>query len=160
MSKETVKSFQAPFLFSFSLLEAFIDTCPENIWAENNGGWPVWQQVYHALGATNFFTMKEGDQPNDQAPYPQEVGMLSTVSTDTMPRAKMKELAGIMKAKGLAYLESLDDSMLPAKNEFLSARVGKDFTYATIVSMLAAHILYHLGSCDAALRDHGLKGVF
>ena len=30
---------------------------------------------------------------------------------------------------------------------------------ATLV-MLASHTDYHIGSCDAALRDHGLPGVF
>ena len=50
--------------------------------------------------------------------------------------------------------------MLAKKDEALSAGMGAEATNAMAVSMLAGHIFYHLGSCDAALRDNGLEGVF
>ena len=113
MSRDIVTAVQAPFLNAFALLERYIDVCPEEIWREKNGGWPVWQQIYHALTALDFF-----------------VGQVGTPSD------------------------------LAVREPRLSAVFGSDVPHGAIVGMLASHTLYHVGSCDAALRDHGLKGVF
>ena len=34
------------------------------------------------------------------------------------------------------------------------------WTHAAACAMLTGHVLYHLGTCDAALREEGLKGFF
>lgn len=45
MSRDIVAALEEPYQRSWALLAQFMDICPENIWAETNGGWPVWQQV-------------------------------------------------------------------------------------------------------------------
>ena len=63
MSRDIINAVQAPYRHSWSLLTQFIDVCPEKIWNETRGGWPVWQQIAHALAVLNFFTLGENDAP-------------------------------------------------------------------------------------------------
>ena len=159
MPNQTVTALSASFGISFSLLKQFIKICPKNIWEENFGGWPIWQQVYHALDAVNFFVLGSG-LPASNPPLPQEVGSLDIPGEDILGQEEMLHYANEMEEKGKAFLSSLNDEQLTQKDAALSEAMGDEITYAAVLSMMSAHTLYHLGSCDAALRQHGLKGVF
>ena len=158
MSRDIVTAVQAPFLNAFALLERSIDVCPEEIWREKNGGWPVWQQIYHALTALDFFVGQVGT-PSDW-PFDQATGSLNVVSEQYLTKEAAKKLATEAKARVDIYLAGLSDADLAVREPRLSAVFGSDVPHGAIVGMLASHTLYHVGSCDAALRDHGLKGVF
>ena len=159
MSQEIVKALTGPVETSFALLEKFIDSCPDDLWAEKKGGWPLWQQIYHAIGAIDFFIEVPGETP--PAPLaPAGVGSLTEVAAEAVGKAEIK--AALESAKGRVgkFLASLNDADLAKRNEPLFARAKFEMTLAGTVSMLSAHALYHIGSCDAALRDRGLPGVF
>lgn len=158
MSRNIVMAVQAPFQNAFGLLERYIDVCPEEIWKEKNGGWPVWQQIYHALTAIDFFVGQVGTP--SEWPFDQATGSLGTVSEQHLSRGEAKKLAAEAKARADLYLSGLNDANLAEREPRLSAVFGSDVFHGAIVGMLASHTLYHVGSCDAALRDHGLKGVF
>jgi len=85
---------------------------------------------------------------------------------DTAPaKQDVLEYGARMKAKADSYLNDLRDADLSSLNQALTARMkahGKthDFSHSQTLALLSGHILYHLGSCDAALRERGLKGVF
>jgi hypothetical protein len=159
MSKEIVAVVQAPFQNAFGMLERYMEVCPDDIWKEKSGGWPVWQQIYHALGVLDFFVRSEGEEP---IPEPLDPGVvkLAQVSGDLLSRDDMRKLAGQHKARVEAYIARLTDADLARINPGLSARIGRELTHGAVLVMLSSHTLYHLGSCDAALRNHGLKGVF
>ena len=164
MSQAIIAGQKAAFEHAYGLVTQFIEVCPDDIWTKKFGGWPVWQQVYHALGTCQFFTLQDGETP-EQALYPPEVGSLQ--STPDVPPAKkdMLAYAARMKAKADAYIHALKDADLPGINQGLTARVKafgmpREFSHSQTLVMLSGHALYHLGSCDAALREHGLKGVF
>lgn len=159
MSKKIVTSEKATFTMSFSLLKKFIDVCPDEIWIENSGGWPVWQQVYHAIGSIDFFTAGSGQTPHKDL-LSQEESHLKATSNKVISKAEMKNLAAEMETKAEKHFEFLNDDMLPQKDENLSNALKQDATYIMSLTMMTGHTLYHLGSCDAALRNHGLKGVF
>lgn len=142
---------------SFDLLASFIDVCPNDIWAESSGGWPVWQQVYHCLGAVSFFT---GLNEGIPALAEKEVGGLSKVATETVAKDKVAEALKAARATVEKYISSITDEDLAKRNEAVFAAANWDITHAFTLAMLAGHNLYHLGGCDAALRNHGLKGVF
>lgn len=38
--------------------------------------------------------------------------------------------------------------------------MDRETPHATVMILMTGHILYHPGSCDAALRENGMKGVF
>ena len=159
MSNQTVKALSTSFGISCSLLKQFIKVCPKNIWEENFGGWPIWHQVYHALNAVDFFTMGAG-LPASTPPLAEEAASLEAWAGDGLSQEKMLGYAAEMEEKGKAFLNSLNDAQLAQKNEALSKELGDETTYAAVIAMMSGHTLYHLGSCDAALRQHGLKGVF
>ena len=163
MSKSIIDGQRAAFKHAYGLLTQFIEACPEDIWTKKFGGWPIWQQVYHAL-CYQFLTLQDSDTP-EQELYPREVGSFQ-VTPDAAPLKKdMLEYATRMKAKADAYIDSLREADLPDINQGLTARVkafgmSHEFSHSQTLVMLSGHTMYHLGSCDAALREHGLKGVF
>ena len=159
MSNAIVRSQQGNFEFTFSLTMQFIDACPEEIWREKFGGWPVWQQIYHGLGVLDFFTRSTAAEAV-VGPCPAASSLDSVADCPAPSKAEMKAFAQKAKAVTDAWLQGLTDADLPCKHEGASARMGNEFTNAGIMVLLSGHLLYHLGSCDAALRQHGLKGVF
>jgi len=161
MSNELVKSVMGPVETSFALLKKFIEVCPENIWAEKTGGWPVWQQVYHVVGAVNFFILGVDEQPQGPAPLTSpEVGGLKEVAAEAVSKEKVAAALEAAQDQVAKFAASLSDADLIKKNEGIFARAKMDMTFAGTITLLAGHNFYHLGSCDAALRNHGLEGVF
>ena len=159
MSQDLVKALTGPVENSFALLEKFIDACPDDLWAEKKGGWPVWQQVYHAIGAMDFFI----EVPGEVIPPPLAsgaVGALKEVASETVGKAAIKAALDSAKGRVDKFLGVLNDDELLKRNESLFAKAKMEMTLAATISLLSAHALYHLGSCDAALRDRGLPGVF
>lgn len=159
MSKAIVQSLEGGVLYSFSLVNEFIKICPDTIWEQPYGRWPVWQQLYHAFAAVDFF-LRPKDAPEETGPVPAPIGNLVEVATKAPSKQLIKEYIEKTQAKASAYMSGLDDAALAAKNEGLSARMGRDVTHAGTFAFLASHTMYHLGSCDAALRQNGLPGVF
>ena len=157
MSQAVIMSQKGAIDTSFTLLNQFTDVCPENIWAEKSGGWPVWQQVYHCVSAVKFFTGLDEGIPTLAD---EDVSGLGKSAEETVSREKIKEALKAAQATVEKYVASISDDDLTKRNEAVYSAIQWDINHAFTLSMLAAHNLYHLGSCDAALRNHGLKGVF
>ena len=66
-----------------------MDTCPENIWEETNGGWPVWQQVAHAVAVLNFLILEKEDDQFLPAPCDINTLMLKEQGKSPVTRAAM-----------------------------------------------------------------------
>ncbi|MDR3074125.1 MAG: DinB family protein [Deltaproteobacteria bacterium] len=159
MSRDVVESQRGNFEFAFSLLLRFVEVCPDDIWNGKFGGWPIWQQVYHSINALDFFVAEPGAEPA-KGLVSRDIGSLSAIGEKPVSKADMRDFASRMKAAVDAYIASLTDASLSAKAEGASLRMGRETKHAGILVLLASHIFYHLGSCDAALRERGLKGVF
>lgn len=159
MSQAIVQNQRGSFDFAFSLLMQFIDVCPEDTWAKKFGGWPIWQQVYHALNAVDFFISEPGAEPV-KGLVSKEIGSLSVVADAPVSKADIKAFAAKVKAAADGYMNALTDADMTKKAEGASARMGRETLHATVMALMIGHILYHLGTCDAALREQGLKGVF
>lgn len=159
---EIVTSLTQPLNNVLALLEKFIQVCPEDIWMKNFGGWPVWQQLHHAYISVDFFVAAPGAKPCGGLTAP-EYGNLSEPLSDPSAapsKEAMKGLAERMKANIQAYTDGLTDDRLPELNQGLEERAPLGLSHAATMTMLAAHMLYHLGACDAALRESGRPGVF
>ncbi len=159
MSRVVVQSLEGTVNYAFSLMNKFVEVCPDEIWAKKCGGWPVWQQVYHSFAAIDFFLRLPDDAP-EAPPYAEEVGNLDAPAKDTVSKAQLKPYIGNAQARVKNYISSLGDAELAEAHPGLSQRMGATTTHAGTVALIAAHTMYHLGSCDAALREHGLPGVF
>ena len=163
MSQAIIGGQRAAFEQAYALVTQFIEVCPEEVWAKKFGGWPIWQQVYHAL-CYQFLTLQDGEAL-EQELYPPEVGSFQSTPDAAPLKKDMLAYAARMKAQVDAYLNALRDVDLPGINQGLTARVKafgmpREFSHSQTLAMLSGHTLYHLGACDAALREHGLKGVF
>lgn len=159
MPREIVQAAQGPFERAYSLLMEYTDVCPEEIWAEKNGGWPVWQQIAHAVWVLDLFVCGDGETMLP-APFEADVARFNAQGGAVVGRAAMKKYAAEVKSRVDAWFARLTDADLSGTNAALSKKIGRDLSYMATVIMLASHSSYHLGSCDAALRDHGLAGVF
>jgi hypothetical protein len=159
MSKDILNSLVANYARINGLFEKFIETCPQDVWEGKIGKFPIWQQIYHTYACFDFFLSGKGQRPVLKPLYPQEVVMFASIP-DT-PAAK-DEIAGFVKEANL-YIEkffaALDDPALSKLNEGFSARCQLPFTNAGTISSIIGHMFYHFGQCDAALREHGLKGL-
>ncbi|MDR2605096.1 MAG: DinB family protein [Desulfovibrio sp.] len=144
---------------AFDLINEFTDRCPDAVWTEKFGGWPIWQQCYHCFAAVNFF-LRQRDDPAGDTLFPPAVANLNEVSKETPSRQTVKEFVLKEQDWVLRYAQALDDGALAEKNEGLSERMGRDMTHAGTLALIASHSMYHLGTCDAALRQRGLRGVF
>jgi len=159
MSRAIVENQRGSFDFAFSLLQQYMEVCPDEIWNKKFGGWPVWQQVYHALNAVDFFIAAPGAEPV-KGLVPAEVGSLKVQGEKPVSRDEMKEFAKLVKSAADGYMNALNDADMTKISEGATARMGRETRHATVMALMIGHILYHLGSCDAALREQGLKGVF
>jgi uncharacterized damage-inducible protein DinB len=77
--------------------------------------------------------------------------------------AKKSEIADFIKDANVLtekFFSSLDDQALPNLHEGFSARRNMPVTNAGVITGITGHLYYHFGQCDAALRDHGLEGLF
>jgi hypothetical protein len=159
MSRAIVDAQRGNFEFAFSLMLQFIDACPDAVWSKKFGGWPIWQQVYHALNAVDFFISAPGTEPADALATP-EVASLSAQGDKPVAKAAMKAFAARVKAAADGYMDALTDAGMLAKAEGATLRMKRDTPHAGVMALMVGHLFYHLGGCDAALRENGMKGVF
>lgn len=159
MSRAIVETQRGSFDFAFSLLRRFMDVCPDAIWNEKFGGWPIWQQVYHALNAVDFFIAAPDAEPVKGLVSP-DVGSLKVQGATPVSKADMKAFADMVKAAADGYMTALTDADMTTPAAGASKRMGRETRHAAIMALMVGHLLYHLGSCDAALRENGLTGVF
>lgn len=159
MSRAIVENQRGSFDFAFSLIQQFMDVCPDVIWNKKFGGWPIWQQVYHALNAVDFFTSAPGAERVKGLVSP-DVASLMAQGETPISKSDMKEFAARIKSAADGYMEALTDAGMAEVAEGATKRMGRETRHATVMALMVGHILYHLGSCDAALRENGMKGVF
>jgi hypothetical protein len=160
MSRDVINALQGPYQFAWNLLTRFVEVCPEDLWTANKGGWPVWQQVLHAMAVLNFFVLESDEDPFLPAPCDINVLMLKVQGNGKIGKEEVKAYGENVKTAVDAWVAGLDDARLAMTHQRLSKRIQRDTSYAAAVAMLASHTMYHIGSCDAALRDRGLPGVF
>lgn len=151
--------------FAFSLYEKFLATCPDGVWQETFGGRPVAMQIYHAISASavylQLFTGESfvNDFPEAVDPFP-ETGLPSAMVAPLPSRAQALELLKTVKARLDTLLAGLSDSELLRANGPVSSFLGGQINNAGVLGIMIAHMLYHLGSGDAALRANGITGAF
>lgn len=150
--------FQAGNDRALSLYEKFLAICSSDLWTKKAGGWPLCNQYYHGLNATaHMIGALTGEIIED--PCPEAGDLLKPADIKPTKEQAARYLQNIRVALARAY-EKMTDSLLLENNAPLSKMLGSDVTNAGVLELMAMHMLYHLGSCDAALRDAGQEGAF
>lgn len=159
MSDPVIDCFREDFERFFSLLKQQVEVCPDDLWATKAGGSIFWQQLLHAFACIELYALPEGE-PSRQTLYPRDVVMLSATPDRTMTKAEMYSLAADVKLLADAFIAGQTAATLTARHSGLSKALGRELTNQHALLGLVRHACYHLGSCDAVLRDHGIAGVY
>lgn len=158
MSKEFVEVLRFGSGHALALCGKFLDICPEEIWRKKAGGWPVGQQFYHMFKAASMFLASLG-AADISHPDPKAGDLMA--DRDYCPsKEDAKKLYENVAAAITDIVNSFTDTDLLKNNADFSRKLGKDVNNAETLNLMTAHLLYHLGSCDAALRNEGLEGAF
>lgn len=139
--------------------DKFIEVCPDKVWAEPFGKFPVWQTAFHAAYCIGFFLGPKDAPVEVEAPYGGEVVMFQSFPP-AADKAVMAKYFKEMSAFANSYFASISDVDLTAEHAGFSARVNTPYTVASAITGLVGHHYYHFGMCDAALRQNGLEGLF
>ena len=158
MSKDILNGMVAIYDRANGLVEKFIEICPDKIWAEPKGKFPVWQHVYHCYSAAAFFLAGEGNQPVE-AIFGPAVGSFAEIPSIPGDKAAIAQYGKEVDAFVRAYFAGLSDADLAKPNAGLSARINTSMSHSATISLMIGHIFYHFGHCDAALRDNGMQGL-
>lgn len=160
MSKDIMIGMAGQFQRAAGFYDKFIEICPDNIWAQTSGRFPVWQTVYHALACIPFFIgPKEGGDTVNYL-YGHEVLLYQDLTQPPADKSKLLSFSNEVNAYAQKYFDSISDADLAKKHEGFSARVGFESTVAGVITGLTGHHMYHFGMCDAALRAGGLEGIY
>jgi hypothetical protein len=156
--KAITEALKANFDRGWGFLTQIIDVCPDAVWTKKAGGFVFWQQLYHCFATVDFFLLPKDGTP-EPGPWGAEVATFKAEPTAKPTKEELKAYAGKMKAKVDAWIATLDDASLSQTHEGFSARRGATMSNAMVLAILSGHSSYHIGSCDAILRDNGEKGV-
>ncbi|MDR1486789.1 MAG: DinB family protein [Deltaproteobacteria bacterium] len=157
MSRTIVETLIPAINNSTALLKKLIDACPENIWNEKIGGWPVWQHVTHSVSASDLFA--PGPRTSFKEPLTPELVRMAVPGNQPVPKSVVLEYFQDVEKKVSDFLASVTDEDLPKANEN-TAKVGLNWTLGQTLMNFSSHQLYHLGYADALLRNNGLKGIY
>lgn len=159
MAKAITQGLEDTIMHAFGLVNEFIKVCPDTIWSKKFGAWPVWQQIFHPFASIDFFLRPIDAQPEPDLFAP-GIAELKISLNDAPSKDMIKAYVEKAQARVAQYIAGLDDAALAAKNEGLSARFNREVNHARTLGLIASHTMYHLGCCDAALREEGIPGVF
>ncbi len=141
----------------YDLLENAIESCPDSLWTEKIGGFFYWQQLYHVFAIIEPIFL-DGKEPLPSL-FPPEVAALSRHEQQTPDKAAVLKVAREQKAIADAWFAKATEEDLWKKHEGRSKRWGREVNVLEALMLLVGHGYYHVGVCDVALRDRGLKGM-
>ena len=159
MHDPVISCFKDEFDRFFGLLEKQIDVCPDDLWTQKTGGYIFWQQLLHVIACVELYALPEGES-SKQTAYERGVIMLSALPKRHMTKTEMRELAAAMKTLAHTFIDGQSTATLTSKHARISKALGKELTNQHALMGLVRHACYHLGCCDAALRQHGVPGVY
>ena len=137
-----------------------IDACPDELWLQKCGGFPLWQQFFHLFAYIEILALPRLESPLKENPYPPEGILLTQEVLPAMTKKEMHALAERAHGVARGFMSGLTTARLTERHERLSERHGKERTLQFAVITLIRHTNYHLGCCEAILRDRGLAGIY
>ena len=161
MPDPIIACFQEEFERFFDLSLTQIEVCPESLWQGVSGGFPFWQHHVHTFSCVEH--MYVPPRSEDFAPlafHPRQVVMLSKDPGPAVSKRDVLAYAAMTKALALEFMSGLDAGRLALRHDRMSAILGKERTVQHALIGMVRHANYHLGCCDAVLREHGLAGVY
>lgn len=140
------------FDLSYDMLLNQIEICPDTLWDDRVSGFVFWQQILHVLAGVDFWTRSEqGDfkEPfKSRKVYPE----LEKAPMGFISRREMRIYAGEVYSQVESLFEEKNDPWLLEKNPLYNKISNID-----VIEMQIRHIQYHIGHCDASLRERNFS---
>ena len=159
MSKDILNALIGQYKNASGMIGKFIDVSTDESWKATSGGFPGWQQVYHAMECVYFF-LAPAQTPERASMYPMDVMLLKDVSAPVPAKAAMKALCEDADRYADKFFAALGDDDLLKQHEGASARFGRPVTNLDAITIMNGHFMYHLGYCDAILKENGQPTIF
>ena len=151
MERTVTEAIGSTLINNLSLLEADIKNCPNELWEKKYGGDIYWHQIYHTMVAT--FAMLQNEKTSKlRTDIPDSIGMLKGGEySGDYSKERMLQFVEKTKKHLTTYFSYMSDSLFSNKVDFF----GKNISILDLLLINVGHIMYHIGACDAALRDNG-----
>jgi hypothetical protein len=149
--KEVLKRHFDP---SLEMLEKMIEQCPDEIWTQANGGFPFWQQIFHAYESIDYW-MRKTDEKYEEPKFKKDVAFdLDKTCSDFLNKEELKTYSKKIRKKVEKFFNELESQ------DFLRLNNGSDnFTYCDKVLCQIRHVQYHIGHCNSILRHFNYEAV-
>ncbi len=159
MSRNYVERLYGNFNRGQKMMDGFLESCPDELWTQTLGGYPVWLQYYHLMACVESLVMGKDEAPKHQL-YDMETLFMSKFPEKAMSKAEVSAYNAKMKEYFAAYMDKMTDELLLQPHEGASLRLKTPMKHIDVIEMLIAHVFYHLGTFDGILRDRKLKGMY
>lgn len=139
---------------SLEMLKNLIENAPDSVWNEKRGGFIFWQQIFHALTGALFWLRSEKGE--FQEPY---AGQNLYPELDGEPQGQLSReqlldlYREVLEEKELLFGKLTEETVIES-----SPLYGKISSLDVIFGQVR-HIMYHIGHCDAILRDQELPAA-
>ena len=153
-----ITCFRADFDRFFGMLELQMERCPDGLWAEHVGGWPISQQFFHSLVCNEVYVFP--DKEPDWHGHSKEIAMLDRDLDAPISRDAMRKLAATMKRAAHTYMDGLSAVALTEKHQTFSRLMGKDMNHLQALIAMIRHCNYHLGCIDTLFIERGIPLVY
>ena len=161
-NNKLLDSLRRQFSDPFEMLEKIIDVCPDELWNKKTSGYVFWHQIFHALYWVHFWLRDEKTDFNE--PFTGETLYPHLEKTPEKILSKNDLRIFCKETKELAekWVSGKDDSWLNLLlfREKTPTKMLKDWTYLDAIISQISHLMYHVGHCDAILRENSVKGVW
>ncbi|MDR2503428.1 MAG: DinB family protein [Deltaproteobacteria bacterium] len=156
-----IQCFKAEFERFWAMLEKQAEICPEKLWGQKAGGYVFWQQIWHTIACAEMFITED---PAGKLPlmekYSRDVVMFNQTLEPAPDKTEILAEAGRIKTRVLDYYDGMRTADLEREHPSMTRRLGRPQSKQNAALALIRHCAYHVGCCDAVLREHGLKGVY
>jgi hypothetical protein len=160
MSDTVTLAFKKNFDDVYAVLEQAVELCPDALWKEKVGGFYFWQQIVHVFGIVDLVCAETADAPLSQNVYSMDIIRLMQHGDAAPAKRDVLTFAAQMKNVAHAYFARMTDDRLFTRNEYRTARLGKEASQIDAMITLVGHGQYHVGICGACFRDRGIQGIY
>ncbi len=151
---EIVMVMQRQLSLCLLMLQRVIEATPDEIWPKVRGGYVYWQQIYHALHGAVYWLRTEHTlytEPfSDLNLYPE----LDGIPEHTLSKEDLIQLLQDATRLAVDFFEDMTTQKLSESSEVFS-----EITNLDVICMQIRHLQYHIGHCNAILRESGYQAA-
>ena len=134
------------------MAERIIGICPVELWDSKKSGFIFWQQLLHTFTGMLFWLREENTEfiePfKDKNVYPELDGDPENI----LSKNDIRQCCDDAKIIGEKWFIGKEDNWLK-----LSSKIYNKITNFDNMEMQIKHLMYHVGHCEAILRENGIK---